>query len=178
MYNYTGMQPSQNLGYGQQAPASYSYGDFNFGSQGPSIPVTPPSAMSFAAPAVPTVAPMGVSAPAVPSVAAATATGAATDPAKRGMFEQIWKTEDGELNFDGLESITKILGTAGSLFGAYQQQKLARDAFDFSKKTFETNLNNSRKTYNTALEDRIGSRHAFEGRSSGETEAYLNRNRL
>lgn len=70
------------------------------------------------------------------------------------------------------------LQTIGNLWNAYQQQKLAKDAFAFQKKAFETNLKNSTQTYNTALEDRIRARHNTEGRSSGETDAYLDKHRL
>lgn len=74
-----------------------------------------------------------------------------------------------------------ILGgiqTLGSLWNSYQQHKIAKEQLGLARRTFETNLQNNRQTYNTALEDRIRARHNTEGRSAGETNRYLEENRL
>lgn len=70
------------------------------------------------------------------------------------------------------------LNTLGGLWGAFQAQKLAREQFDFTKNTTNTNLNNSIKSYNTALEDRARSRGFTEGQSTGQTQSYIDNNRL
>ena len=68
--------------------------------------------------------------------------------------------------------------TLGSLWNAYQQQKIAKETLAFQKDAFKTNLKNSTQTYNTALEDRIRARHNTEGKSSGETDSYLKKHSL
>lgn len=80
------------------------------------------------------------------------------------------------------------LGTLGvgvnglaALGGLLQGQKafgLAKDQFNFAKSTTNTNLNNSIKSYNTALEDRLRSRGVAEGTDSATVEANIQRNRL
>lgn len=70
------------------------------------------------------------------------------------------------------------LNTLGGLWGAFQAQKLAREQFDFTKNTTNTNLNNSIKSYNTALEDRARSRGFTEGQSTSQTQSYIDNNRL
>lgn len=69
------------------------------------------------------------------------------------------------------------LQTLGTLWGAFQQNKLAKKSLKFQKDAFKTNLANSTKVYNTALEDRIRARYATEGRS-GEADAKIAENRL
>lgn len=70
-----------------------------------------------------------------------------------------------------------LMGLA-SLWTALQGNKLAREQFDFTKSTTNTNLNNQIQSYNTALEDRSRSRAAVEGQSTAASEDYINRNRL
>lgn len=69
------------------------------------------------------------------------------------------------------------LKTLGSIWNSFQQFKLAKSSLKFQKKAFQTNLANSTKVYNTALEDRIRARFATEGRS-GEADAKIAANRL
>ena len=66
----------------------------------------------------------------------------------------------------------------GNLWSTYQQHKMAKDQMSFAREQWDTNLANQTQTYNTALEDRIRSRHFTEGKSGGETDAYLDKNRL
>lgn len=94
--------------------------------------------------------------------------------ALKGMFVN----EDGGFNMDGLDTMGKILGSVGSLYGAFKSYGIAKDSLDLNKRAFETNLNNQRQTYNTALEDRIRSRAAVEGRGSKYVSDYLNKNSL
>ena len=77
------------------------------------------------------------------------------------------------LNF-GLQG----LNTLGSIWGAYQSNKLAKDQLNFTKQIANANLNNQIKSYNTALEDRSRARAAVEGQTSAEAQAYVDRNRL
>ncbi len=69
------------------------------------------------------------------------------------------------------------LETLGTLWGAFQQNKLAKKSLKFQKKAFETNLANSTQVYNTALEDRIRARYATEGRPD-EANQYIQRHSL
>lgn len=77
------------------------------------------------------------------------------------------------LNF-GLQG----LNTLGSIWGAYQSNKLAKDQLNFTKQIANANLNNQIKSYNTALEDRSRARAAVEGQTSAEAQAYVDKNRL
>lgn len=82
------------------------------------------------------------------------------------------------LNSPTLQMGMQGLNTLGNLWGAFEAQKLAREQFDFTKNTTNTNLNNSIKSYNTALEDRARSRGFTEGQSTGQTQSYIDNNRL
>lgn len=68
--------------------------------------------------------------------------------------------------------------TLGSLWNSFQQNKLAKESFQFQKEAFQTNLENQEQSYNTALEDRINARYVTEGKSQAEADAYIERNRL
>lgn len=65
----------------------------------------------------------------------------------------------------------------GNIWNSFQQMKLAKKTLKFQKNAFKTNLANSTKVYNTALEDRIRARYAAESRS-GEADAKIAANRL
>jgi hypothetical protein len=69
------------------------------------------------------------------------------------------------------------LQSLGSLWNSFQQQKLAKKSLKFQKDAFKTNLERSAKVYNTALEDRIRSRYATEGRPE-EASAVIEERRL
>lgn len=80
------------------------------------------------------------------------------------------------------------LGTLGAGFqglsalsGFLQGNKalnLAKDQFKFQKGLANTNLNNSIKSYNTALEDRLTARGAMQGDDPAATQERIDRNRL
>jgi len=69
------------------------------------------------------------------------------------------------------------LQTLGSIWQSFQQMKLAKKSLKFQKEAFKTNLANSTKVYNTALEDRIRARYATEGRSE-QADAKIEENKL
>jgi hypothetical protein len=68
--------------------------------------------------------------------------------------------------------------TLGSMWMAFQQQKMAKEALKFQKSSYATNLKNQTQSYNTALEDRIGARYKTEGRSDQEKNDYIAQNKL
>ena len=70
------------------------------------------------------------------------------------------------------------LGTLGSLWGGYQSQKLAKDAFKVQKGMAEKNYANQIKSYNTALTDRATTRGFVQGDSAEATQQYINENKL
>ena len=70
------------------------------------------------------------------------------------------------------------LGALASVWGASKQNKLAQDQFKFQKDFANTNLNNSIKSYNTALEDRLTSRGVAQGQSTAEVQDQIARNRM
>jgi hypothetical protein len=79
---------------------------------------------------------------------------------------------------EGIATIADGLASLGQLYGAFQGVKLAKEQLGLQREAYQTNLTNQRQSYNTALEDRINTRHVMEGRGSAETEAYLAKNRL
>ena len=84
----------------------------------------------------------------------------------------------GGFNLQGLGTILSGIGALGSVYGAYQQNKLAKETLAFNKQAYATNLADNRQTYNTSLEDRIRARYNTEGRSSGAADEYLSTNKL
>lgn len=70
------------------------------------------------------------------------------------------------------------LQTGAGLWNAMNQNKLAKQQFNFTKDVTNTNLNNQISSFNTQLEDRARSRAAVEGQSDAERDAYVDRNRL
>ena len=84
-----------------------------------------------------------------------------------------WFGEHGKLN-----TIIGGVQTLGSLWNSYQQHKMAKEQMAFAREQWDTNLANQTQTYNTALEDRIRSRHFAEGKDSGQTDAYLKEHSL
>lgn len=80
------------------------------------------------------------------------------------------------------------LGTAGAALGGLnaiggflqgnKAMKLAKDQFKFQKDLANTNLNNSIKSYNTSLEDRLTARGAQQGDDPALTQERIDRNRL
>jgi len=84
-----------------------------------------------------------------------------------------WFGEHGKMN-----TIIGGVQVLGSLWNSFQQHKMAKEQMNFAREQWDTNLENQTQTYNTALEDRIRSRHHTEGRGAGETEAYLNEHSL
>ncbi|WVK89989.1 hypothetical protein [Burkholderia phage vB_BpP_HN02] len=82
------------------------------------------------------------------------------------------------LNMPTLQLGLGAIGSLANLWGGFQAQKLARDQFDFTKGITNTNLNNSIKSYNTALEDRARARGAAEGQTADQIASYVDRNRI
>lgn len=83
----------------------------------------------------------------------------------------------------GLNSNTLGLGlnglqALGSFLQGNKAYKLASDQFDFTKGITNTNLNNSIKSYNTALEDRLRARGVTEGTDPAVVQSNIARNRL
>jgi hypothetical protein len=84
----------------------------------------------------------------------------------------------GGLNLDGLGSIMKGIGSVGEMYAALKSIGVAKDNLKFQKESYNTNLGNQTKTYNTNLEDKIASRYAYEGKSSADVDAYVEKHRL
>lgn len=80
--------------------------------------------------------------------------------------------------WNNFSNLAQGLSGLGQLYIGLKSLGIAKDQLAFSKEAYQTNLNNQRRTYNTALEDRIRSRYVAEGRSSGEADAYLAKNNL
>lgn len=84
-----------------------------------------------------------------------------------------WFKDANNLNaaFSGISALT-------SAYLGFQQLRNAKDSLRFQKEAFNTNMNNSIKSYNTSLEDRIRGRTSdYEGKES-DVQSYLDRNRL
>lgn len=77
----------------------------------------------------------------------------------------------GQLALGGLQSLAGI-------FNSLQANKLANQQFKFTKDVANTNLNNSIKSYNTALSDRANSRYFTQNQSQSEADKYIAANQL
>lgn len=109
----------------------------------------------------------------LPSVNVASPTSGATAPAAQTGQGPGFFSKDG-----GAGLILGGVQVLGNLWSSYQAHKIAKDQLSFAREQFDTNLANQEQTYNTALEDRIRSRHFSEGRDASETDSYLAANRL
>lgn len=85
---------------------------------------------------------------------------------------------DGSFNTNNLQLMMGGVQMLGNLWNSYQQQKIAKEQLSLARDTFQTNLENNRQTYNTALEDRIRSRYNTEGRTTAEADSYLSEHSL
>jgi hypothetical protein len=73
----------------------------------------------------------------------------------------------------GAQFALGAIQTLGSLWSSFQQNKLAKESFNFQKEAYYTNLANQEKTYNTALEDRISTRYQGSGGSAADRDAEI-----
>lgn len=106
-------------------------------------------------------------------VAAGTPAAAALKPAgaNPGSFELGANLGTAQLALGGLSSL-------GSIWSAFNAQKLAKKQFDYTKSVTDTNLANSIQSYNTTLADRARARGAMEGQSQAQQDAYVAQNSL
>lgn len=81
-------------------------------------------------------------------------------------------------NLGTLNLALQGIGTIGSLWQAFEANKLAKEQFNTSKAFANANLANQIQSYNTALEDRSRSRAFVEGQSPEQAQAYIDKNRL
>ncbi len=88
---------------------------------------------------------------------------------------------DPSTGFQSMGLVAPTIQGLGSLFQAWngmQTLGLAKDQLNFQKNAFNTNLNNQRQTYNTALEDRIRGRTSDYAGKEQDVQGYLDKNRL
>jgi len=131
--------------------------------------------------------------PEIPGISNAGADAAVAGSGQQGGFS-LWGNQSTIEGVDGVKTTTgnpglfgkgglaqtgiAAIGTLGSLWSSFQQNKIAKKSLALQERTFETNLGNQTKTYNTELEDRIRTRYASEGRDSSEADAYVEKNKL
>lgn len=111
------------------------------------------------------------------ATAGTSAQGSVVEPQK-GMFEGLFRNEDGTLNMDFIGQLINGIGKFGSLALGFSANRQAKDALEFQKKAYETNLLNSTKSYNMALEDRAYARAAQHGDTTSSADDYINKHRL
>lgn len=178
------LQRSQSispLGYGGITAPPITAQSLAFGATSPTGPAplgvavapTPALSVSTAGPSAPAYA-----APIGPPTAEAAGAEAAGDMSLwDGLKGLVWDKEKG-FNLEGLSSIAKGIGGLGALWGSFQQNKMAQEAFDFQKQTYLDNYANQLKSYNTSLADRTESEAVQEGRSQQWAANKINRNKL
>lgn len=69
------------------------------------------------------------------------------------------------------------LSTIGGLWAAFQQAKLAKKQFNYTKDVTETNMANQIQQYNTSLADRANSRAKVQGMSAEQAQQYIDQNK-
>lgn len=134
-------------------------------------PVGAPTGANLATLGVPVMSPNTVSAAAgiTPAVTAA------AQPNGGGAPQGLWGKLGG---MEGLSTLLQGIGSLGSIYTALQGIGIAKDQLAFSKEAYRTNLANTTKSYNTALEDRIRSRYVTENRAAGEADSYIDKHKL
>lgn len=70
------------------------------------------------------------------------------------------------------------LNTGFGIYGGLKQLGLAQDQFNFTKNAFNTNLANTIKSYNTALEDKARSRYAYMTGDASNANDYIEKHKL
>lgn len=78
----------------------------------------------------------------------------------------------------GLSTLFSGISALGSLYGSFQQNKIAKDTLNFQKDAFNKNYGNQVKTYNNSLADRINSRSHTEGREAGYAQGVIDDRKL
>ena len=101
---------------------------------------------------------------------------AAADPSKAG--GGFFRDANGNFSMGNLGTAFDILKSIAGIYGAYKYYSLAKDQFNLQKTAFETNLKNSTKSYNTALEDRTRARAAYHGWSEDKINDTVNKHKL
>lgn len=86
--------------------------------------------------------------------------------------------ENRSLNYEGLGLIGSGISTLGSLYNSWQQNKLAKESFNFQKGAYETNLANERSSYNAALEDRIRGRYTMNEQNDPIIQQTIDERRI
>lgn len=97
-------------------------------------------------------------------------------PLETGMFGNLFGGKGGYGS--NLQLGLGALQTVGGLWQAYSANKLAKESIGLQKRAYEENSANQKQSYNTALEDRIRSRYATEGKSDSQADSYIEKNRL
>lgn len=78
----------------------------------------------------------------------------------------------------GVQGLSSIVNTLGGLFLGFGQANRAKDALNFQKNAYATNIKNQTQAYNTNLEDRIKARYATENKPVEQAQQYIDKNRL
>lgn len=150
-----------SIGMPQAAPAAFNYNAFTAAGQDNNQSGAIPSFGSNVAPVTPTSAGQY-------ATAQTTTTG----------MDQEQKPGWLGTNIGTIRNVAEILAGFGQVIGGFQANRIAKDTLNFQKKTFDTNLANTIKSYNLALEDRIRSRYAQNERSTAEADSTIAANRM
>ena len=149
------------------SPNNFDFGHNFGGTAGQMFPLI--SSFGVSAPlAAPAIQNMATSPQALSSGAGAVTGGAAGGASSAGFG---FNLPTAQLALGGIQTI-------GSLWNAFEANKLAKKQFAFQKDVTETNLRNQIQSYNTTLEDRSRSRAHTEGQSAETAQAYVDNNRL
>lgn len=82
------------------------------------------------------------------------------------------------LNLGTLGFGLNALGTLGGLYSGISALNLANKQYNLQSQMANANLNNSIKSYNTALNDRISSRAVAENKGQDYVNNYMQQNQL
>ena len=81
-------------------------------------------------------------------------------------------------NTGTLDLVLNGISTIGSLWAAWQSNKLAKEQLAMQRNTTNANFANQIMAYNTALEDKTRHRASFNELPAAEVNSYLNSHRL
>lgn len=100
------------------------------------------------------------------------------DVGGQGIVSKTFLGPDGGLDLNAIGGLVQGIGALGGLYSSLQANSLAKDALNFKKKAYQTNLTNQTQSYNTALENRVRGRYSEREAKDGRIERYLDKHRL
>lgn len=96
----------------------------------------------------------------------------------RNTLGKMFYNTDGSFDWGAVGSVAQALGGLGQLYLGFQANKTAKDALNFEKQAYQTNLQNQKKSYNMSLEDRAYARASQTNSTRESANDYIKKHKL